>query len=103
MCVLSHTVMLQAHYGQVYVSKPSEYPHAPARLLLLLTGGTGLKSANNQIQADKFASEGFVVVMPDLFDGDPYSNTSTVPEDANLSILEQVKIKAVEAAKSFMI
>lgn len=87
----------------VYVSKPSEYPHAPARLLLLLTGGTGLPSANNQIQADKFASEGFVVVMPDLFEGDPYSNKSTVPDETSLSLLEQVKIKAVEAAKSFMI
>ena len=65
---------------QVYVSKPSEYPHVPAKLLLLLTGGTGLKSVNNQIQADTFASEGFLVVMPDLFGGDPAPNTSATVE-----------------------
>ncbi|KAK7969449.1 Hydrolase tropI [Apiospora saccharicola] len=63
-----------------YISKPASYPTSPAKLLLLLTGGTGLQSANNQIQSDKFADEGFVVVMPDLF-----------------------KLKAVETAKSFMI
>lgn len=50
---------------KVYVAKPSDYPHSPSKLLLLLTGGTGLKSTNNQLQADKYASEGFLVVMPD--------------------------------------
>ncbi|TPX18436.1 uncharacterized protein E0L32_011677 [Thyridium curvatum] len=92
----------------VYISKPSEYPHAPARLLLLLTGGTGVKSVNNQIQADKFASEGFVVVMPDLFGGDAAPNASTTSEGedaepASPSLLEQFKLKAAEAAKSFLI
>lgn len=100
---------------QVYVSKPSDYPHAPARLLLLLTGGTGLKSTNNQIQADRFASEGFVVVMPDLFDGDAAPNaTTTIDPDqvsasdqeggaAAPSFLDNFKIKAAETAKSFLI
>jgi poly(3-hydroxybutyrate) depolymerase len=50
---------------KVYISKPNDYPHAPSKLLLLLTGGTGIKSTNNQLQADKYASEGFLVVMPD--------------------------------------
>ncbi|KAL8393064.1 hypothetical protein RB595_003025 [Gaeumannomyces hyphopodioides] len=86
----------------VYVSKPADYPHAPAKLLLLLTGGTGFKSANNQIQADKFASEGFVVVMPDLFEGDAFPNSAAAPEDG-LTLLDQIKLKAAEAAKSFMI
>ncbi|KAI6644124.1 hypothetical protein MCOR14_001460 [Pyricularia oryzae] len=85
-----------------YISKPSEYPHAPARLLLLLTGGTGIQSTNNQIQADKFASEGFLVVMPDLFEGDAFPNATTAPEEG-LSLLDQIKLKAAEAAKSFMI
>jgi dienelactone hydrolase len=51
----------------VYVAKPADYPHAPSKLLLLLTGGTGMQSTNNQLQADKFASEGFLVIMPDQY------------------------------------
>ncbi|KAI7788217.1 dienelactone hydrolase [Diaporthe eres] len=89
-----------------YISKPSDYPHAPARLLLLLTGGTGVKSTNNQIQADRFASEGFVVVMPDLFEGDVAPNSATVDEEQATqggSFLDNFKIKAVEGVKSFMI
>lgn len=92
---------------QTYISKPSDYPHAPARLLLLLTGGTGVKSTNNQIQADRFASEGgFVVVMPDLFEGDVAPNSATVDEEQATrggSFLDSFKIKAVEGVKSFMI
>jgi hypothetical protein len=33
----------------------------------MLTGGTGVKSVNNQLQADKYAAEGFLVVMPDQY------------------------------------
>lgn len=103
--------VLMAHV-QSYVSKPTDYPHAPARLLLLLTGGTGLNSVNNQIQADRFASEGFLVVMPDLFNGDPAPNSRTLMEEASAaggsgggssSILDVFKIKAAETAKSFLI
>lgn len=86
---------------QTYISKPADYPHAPARLLLLLTGGTGIKSVNNQIQADKFASEGFLVLMPDMFGGDTTPGTAIT--DNSTSLLEQVKLKAVEMAKSFVI
>ncbi|KAL0942487.1 dienelactone hydrolase family protein [Colletotrichum truncatum] len=88
----------------VYISKPADYPHAPARLLLLLTGGTGLKSTNNQIQADKFASEGFLVVMPDLFNGDTAPNSSTIDNSEDTgSFLDTFKLKIVETAKSFQI
>lgn len=38
-----------------------------ARLVLLLTGGTGVTAKTNQIQADHFAQEGYFVVMPDLY------------------------------------
>lgn len=86
----------------VYISKPADYPHTASKLLLLLTGGTGIKSTNNQIQADKFASEGFLVLMPDFLSGDT-SPVSTAITDDSTSILEQVKLKAVEVTKSFMI
>ncbi|KAL1898789.1 hypothetical protein Sste5346_003196 [Sporothrix stenoceras] len=91
-----------------YVAKPSGYPHAPARLLLLLTGGTGMQSTNNQIQADMYADEGFVVVMPDLFGGDVAPNTAAAEEEAVAtndtgSFLDLFKTKAVETVKSFMI
>ena len=92
---------------EVYVSKPPTYPSSPAKLLLLLTSGTGIHSTNNQLQADLFAAEGnYVVVMPDQFGGDAAPNS--VPSNANAnveqqSILEQVKTGLAETAKSFMI
>jgi dienelactone hydrolase len=86
----------------VYISKPADYPHSPSKLLLLLTGGTGVKSINNQLQADMYANQGFVVVMPDQFSGDPASNTTTAVEE-NPSLIEQVKLRAAETVKSFMI
>jgi len=87
----------------VYISKPSDYPHAPSKLLLLLTGGTGLHSTNNQLQADKFAQEGFLVVMPDMFENDPAPNQGSTVEETNHSIIEQIKMRAVETVKSFQI
>ena len=86
----------------VYVSKPSDYPHSPSKLLLLLTNGTGVHSLNNQLQADKYASQGFLVVMPDQFSGDPAPQTVTNTEE-NPSLIEQVKLRAAETAKSFLI
>ena len=77
---------------ECYITKPSTYPHNPSKLLLLLTGGTGLKSINNQIQADKYAAEGFLVVMPDMFGGDTPFAPSIVDDSA--SLLEQIKMKA---------
>ncbi|KAM3504257.1 hypothetical protein MY11210_008415 [Beauveria gryllotalpidicola] len=86
----------------VYISKPPDYPHAPARLLLMLTGGTGIKSVNNQIQADRFASEGFLVLMPDIFGGDAAPGAVAITDDTS-SWLEQIKLKAAEVTKSFVI
>lgn len=88
----------------MYISKPADYPHTPTRLLLFLTGGTGIKSVNNQIQADKYAAEGFLVLMPDMFGGEtaPGGKEAYVA-DNSVSLLEQVKLKAVEIAKSFLI
>ncbi|OTB16634.1 hypothetical protein K445DRAFT_58928 [Daldinia sp. EC12] len=89
----------------VYLAKPETYPTNPSKLLLLLSSGTGIKSTNNQIQADKFADEGFVVVMPDLFEGNPAPNSSPVSEAEaqGTSFLDKLKFKAVEIAKSFVI
>ncbi|EXJ64214.1 hypothetical protein A1O7_00550 [Cladophialophora yegresii CBS 114405] len=92
----------------VYISKPADYPNTPAKLLLLLTPGTGVHSTNNQIQADMFAQEGFVVIMPDQFKGDsaPTSNKATLSspvEPQGPGLLERIKLGAVETAKSFMV
>ncbi|XDG04168.1 hypothetical protein ABKA04_003783 [Annulohypoxylon sp. FPYF3050] len=89
----------------IYLAKPDSYPTNPSKLLLLLSSGTGIKSTNNQIQADKFADEGFVVVMPDLFDGNPAPNSSlgSETEAQGTSFLDKIKLKAAELAKSFVI
>ncbi|KAH0843865.1 dienelactone hydrolase [Fonsecaea pedrosoi] len=97
----------------VYISKPADYPNTPAKLLLLLTSGTGLHSVNNQVQADMFAAEGFVVIMPDQFNGDPApsSNRTTMPTSPTSpgeppqspSLLERIKLGAAETAKSFLV
>jgi dienelactone hydrolase len=89
---------------ECYIAKPADYPHSPSKLLLMLTGGTGVKSTNNQLQADKYASEGYLVVMPDQFDNDPAPNTvdmTEIPKEA--SWLESVKLRTAEGFKSFMI
>lgn len=87
----------------VYISKPADYPNSPAKLLLLLTAGTGVHSINNQVQADMFASEGFVVIMPDQFKGDAAPNSKAIPAEENPGLIEQFKLKAAETAKSFLV
>lgn len=89
---------------EVYITKPADYPHSPSKLLLLLTGGTGIHSTNNQLQADRFAQEGFLVVMPDQFAGDAApSTTTTAHTEENPTVIEQVKLSMASVAKSFSI
>ncbi|KAF2088412.1 dienelactone hydrolase family protein [Saccharata proteae CBS 121410] len=87
----------------VYIAKPSDYPHSPSKLLLLLTGGTGIQSTNNQLQADKFAKEGFLVIMPDQFGNDPAPNATFPPRTEHSSVIDQVKTGIAEFAKSALI
>src|SRR2546430_15575685 len=75
----------------VYASKPADYPHSPSKLLLLLTGGTGIKSTNNQLQADMYASQGFLGDMSDQFSRDAASTTTTAV-DRNSSLIDHVKL-----------
>ncbi|KAH8592770.1 Alpha/Beta hydrolase protein [Bisporella sp. PMI_857] len=86
-----------------YVSKPNDYPHSPSKLLLFLTGATGLHSENNQIQADKYASEGFLVVLPDMFSNDPLPGSATYQEEKDPSFIEQIKLRVAETGKAFFI
>lgn len=89
---------------ECYITKPSDYPHAPSKLLLFLTGGTGVKSTNNQLQADKYASEGYLVVMPDQFDGEPATSTVSMEEvTEKTSWLDTAKLKIAEGFKAFTI
>lgn len=98
-------------FGDVdaYITKPADYPHSPSKLLLLLTSGTGIHSANNKLQADKYASEGYLVIMPDQFAGDAAPSASnvisqeTTQQQSSQSWIEQVKMGIAEAAKSFTI
>jgi dienelactone hydrolase len=46
-----------------------------------------MQSVNNQLQADLFAKEGFLVVMPDMFDNDPAPNSSRFVFDKDLIFL----------------
>ncbi|KAI5776610.1 dienelactone hydrolase [Geopyxis carbonaria] len=88
----------------VYISKPADSESQGTSLLILLTNGVGVNSVNNQVQADHFAKAGYFVAMPDLFKGDNAPNTVTVNATAEEnSILDQVKLKAVEGVKGFMI
>ncbi len=60
-----------------------------------------MQSRNNQLQADKFASEGFLVVMPDMFDGDYAPNSSTTVGETDLTMIEQIKLGIADVVKSF--
>lgn len=77
----------------------------------------GIPSTNNQHTADHFAREGYFVVMPDLFSGDPFQNTpkpdeqASQPSDASStnkapekpSLIATLKSSIVSGVKSFLI
>ncbi|PNS15416.1 Protein AIM2 [Sphaceloma murrayae] len=98
-----------------YISKPPFYPSQPAKLLLLLSPGTGIRSANNQRLADLWAEKGYVVFMPDQFNNDPAPTFESLEEAsggealdaaaaaATPSFLDRLKLGLVETAKSFRI
>ncbi|KAG9941610.1 dienelactone hydrolase family protein, partial [Aureobasidium melanogenum] len=86
---------------ECYITKPADYPHAPCKLLLFLTGGTGIRAPANQLQADAYAEQGYLVIMPDQFNNDPAPNSVFSAGDDKTSFLEQLKLRAAEVAKSF--
>jgi len=94
---------------ECYISKPTDYPHAPSKLLLLLSNARGIHSVNNQLQADAFADRGFLTVMPDQFAGDAMSTTKTEvsgsqsSDEQTPSIIERLKMGIAETAKSFTV
>ncbi|KAH9857255.1 alpha/beta-hydrolase [Lenzites betulinus] len=68
---------LTTQFGGVetYIATPTgDYPKD--KVVLFLTDVFGLALENNRLLADDFAKNGFKVVMPDLFGGDP------IPKDA---------------------
>ncbi|TGZ82660.1 alpha/beta-hydrolase [Ascodesmis nigricans] len=94
---------------EVYISRPADVSNAP--LLVLLTNAVGVHSVNNQVQADHFASAGYFVVMPDLFNGDAFKTATASDAPAQEeqepvrqpSLLDKIKIRTVEGVKMFMI
>jgi len=63
-----------------------------------------VKSTNNQLQADKFAAEGFLVIMPDQFGGDSAPQSTPEPTSpVQVSFLERLKLGITDTARSFMI
>lgn len=52
-----------------------------------------------------FAKEGFLVVMPDQFGGDPAPNSGdpNTAQEESPSVIEQVKLRAAETVQSFML
>ncbi|KAF6742995.1 dienelactone hydrolase endo-1,3,1,4-beta-D-glucanase [Ephemerocybe angulata] len=60
-----------------YVAIPTEDDYPKDTVILFLTDVFGLELVNNKLLADDFARNGWKVVVPDLFNGDP------VPKDAH--------------------
>ncbi|KAI6247986.1 Hydrolase [Erysiphe necator] len=87
----------------VYISRPSTDSSKPLKFLLFLTGATGLHSVNNQIQADNFAKQGFLVVLPDMFADDPLPGSATYEEAKDPSVIDAIKLRLAETAKSFLV
>lgn len=90
---------------EAYVSKPANYE--TAKLLLFLSNAVGIYGVHNQVQADHFAKEGFMVVMPDLFEGDPAPKAGEVTiskEEADkMGFVEKFKLATIEGVKGYLI
>ncbi|KAJ3287157.1 hypothetical protein HK104_008729 [Borealophlyctis nickersoniae] len=65
---------------ECYIARP---PHdtatapPPTKAIIFCTDLFGHSWINNQLTADKLAKGGYLVVVPDLFNGDPYDHSPT--------------------------
>jgi dienelactone hydrolase len=62
------------HGLRTYVVGPTPRDSENLHTIILLTNVFGPEYIHNQLVADEWAQEGFKVVVPDLFCGDPLPN-----------------------------
>lgn len=72
-CVFTTDNVVTTTTDCVIVSTYIAYPpdRSTKNAILFLTDGNGHRFINAHLMADQFAARGFLVVMPDLFHGDP--------------------------------
>ncbi|KAF2854855.1 alpha/beta-hydrolase [Plenodomus tracheiphilus IPT5] len=80
---------------QIYHSYPPNYtPATPAKTLIHITDIYGLPLLENRLLADSLASNGYLVLLPDLFAGDAISDAE---REAGLNLTEWRALHPPEA------
>jgi len=79
-CIQLHILKWTSTKVETYFSYPKD--KSTANAILIITDAIGHGSINVQLIADQFAANGYLVVMPNLFHGDPAPLNA--PADFNL-------------------